>query len=65
MKGKVIVVILEIMQRIMTPILCKDFVFYLERNKELLKGFQRRRKLIRVTISRGHTDYAMKGMNWN
>lgn len=49
----------------MTHILCKEFVFYLERNKELLKGFQRRINLIRITILRGHIDYTMKEMNWN
>lgn len=48
----------------MTPILCQEFVFYLGKNREL-KGLQRRSKLIRMTISRGHTDYTMKRMNWN
>lgn len=53
------------MKRLTTPILCQEFVFYLEGNRELLKGFQRRNKLIRMTILRDHTDCTMKRMNWN
>lgn len=48
----------------MTHFLCKEFVFYLERNRELLKCFQRN-KLIRITILRDLTNYKVKRMNWN
>lgn len=44
--------------------LCKEFVFYFERNRELLKCFQRN-KLIRIIILRDFINYKVKRMNWN